>query len=504
LSFLLEFSSWVFFSHPTKFTKIHQNSPNVCMELFLKAVSPTRTNTRTHWAERSRNFLRWSTHADENEALNWDIALATLKIERVRVAILFAVALTAAGQAFGTEFLVPKEQRILRDVFVSFSLVRWGLIMLCVALYEGVALLFIHKAIVSGRLPPQIIRFVSAVVEVSFVSIVIYTQGPSIHPLYVVHTPFLLGYSIFIILSTLHLRFWLSVITGLSAGIGYYWVCWLLLPHRQPVTLENYYYTSMAVQFGRAALLAVTGVLAGFVGYQIRVLLTQSVDSQREKARIVGMFGQYVSPSVVDKLMEQKNTLSNDLAGEVRPVTVMFLDIRDFTKFSENRAPTEVVAYLNTLFGHLISIVNEHNGIVNKFLGDGFMAVFGAPIATDSDPHNAVRAALAIVEKIESLNSETASQQTRIGIGIHTGVAVTGSVGSDERKEYTIIGDTVNLASRVEQLTKQFAEPVLLTAAVYDRVRTELHHCLEHEPLPPTQVKGRTEPVTVYRLASSV
>jgi adenylate cyclase len=196
--------------------------------------------------------------------------------------------------------------------------------------------------------------------------------------------------------------------------------------------------------------------------------------------------------------------VQNNLLGEIKHVTVMFLDIRGFTTFSENRTPTQVVEYLNTLFGHLISIVNAHDGIVNKFLGDGFMAVFGAPFSTGNDAANAFRAALEMTAKVDELNSSKAIPETRIGIGIHTGIAVTGSVGSDERKEYTIIGDTVNLASRVEQLTKEYAAQMLITEAVYEKISDELEkqertNGCRLEALPPVQVKGRAEPVIVYK-----
>lgn len=225
---------------------------------------------------------------------------------------------------------------------------------------------------------------------------------------------------------------------------------------------------------------------------------------QEERNNVVGMFGQYVSPTVAEKLLAEQSNIESDLTGEIRHVTVLFMDIRGFTTFSENRTPTEVVNYLNMLFGHLISIVNAHDGIVNKFLGDGFMAVFGAPFSNGNDAANAFRAALAMTEKVQELNTSGKIPETRIGIGIHTGIAVTGSVGSEERKEYTIIGDTVNLASRVEQLTKEYAAQMLITEAVYEKITKELQDHEQHqryklEALPPITVKGRSEPVIIYK-----
>jgi adenylate cyclase len=174
----------------------------------------------------------------------------------------------------------------------------------------------------------------------------------------------------------------------------------------------------------------------------------------------------------------------------------MFLDIRNFTSFSEHRAPSEVVSYLNTLLGEMITVVNANHGMINKFLGDGFMACFGAPLSGGKDARNAVKAAVEIVELVETLNRKGAIPPTRIGIGLHAGPAVTGSVGSDERKEYTIIGDTVNLASRVEQLNKQYGSVLIVTDSVWEAVKDEY----AGKYLDPAYVKGRAEPVRVYAL----
>ncbi|EMG13435.1 adenylate/guanylate cyclase catalytic domain protein [Leptospira interrogans serovar Grippotyphosa str. LT2186] len=221
--------------------------------------------------------------------------------------------------------------------------------------------------------------------------------------------------------------------------------------------------------------------------------LISAMSAVQEKNKVVGMFGQYVSPDVVDRLLEQKN----ESFSEFKRVCVMFLDIRNFTRFSEKRPPGEVIDYLNYIFSHLIDIVNVHNGMINKFLGDGFMAVFGAPISDGgNDVKNAVEASLELLKKIEFLNQEGKIPETQIGIGLHTGEAMTGNVGSEARKEYTIIGDVVNLASRVESLNKEFGTKLLVTQAVYDDIKDTV----PGRHLSSIHVKGREEPVDVYEL----
>jgi adenylate cyclase len=233
-------------------------------------------------------------------------------------------------------------------------------------------------------------------------------------------------------------------------------------------------------------------VVCGFVGAQIRRRLIASLATLTERNRVVGMFGQYVSPAVVDQLLTQPV----EAEGEVRHVTIMFLDIRGFTSFAERKTPQEVVAYLNTLFAAMITIVNANHGIINKFLGDGFMACFGAPLSNGCDTANAVRAALEIARAVERMSADGTIAPTRIGIGLHAGTAVTGSVGSAERREYTIIGDTVNLASRVEQLTKHYGVALLVTEAVWQVVKDDY----EARALDAVAVRGRQEPVAVYAL----
>ena len=165
--------------------------------------------------------------------------------------------------------------------------------------------------------------------------------------------------------------------------------------------------------------------MAGFVSSRIRAQILNSFHSLEERNRVVNMFGQHVSPAVVERLLQQ----DVEVRGEVRNVCVMFLDIRDFTTFSETREPVDVVDYLNSLFVFMIDGVNRHHGIVNKFLGDGFMAIFGAPISSDDDRQNAVRAAREIVDEVHARTQDGTIPPTRIGIGLHAGMAVTGNVG---------------------------------------------------------------------------
>ena len=212
----------------------------------------------------------------------------------------------------------------------------------------------------------------------------------------------------------------------------------------------------------------------------------------QERERVVALFGQHVSPIVANQLLRH----ATDEHSELRNVCVMVLDIRNFTAFSETRAPDEVVRYLNTLWTFMVRTINEHHGIVNKFLGDGFLAVFGAPLSNGSvDCADAMAAARQIVRELDRLISAGDVSPTRIGIALHAGPAIIGNVGSADRKEYTVIGDVVNVAFRIEALNKELGSTLLISEPVRD------HAGIDAEPMAPMTLRGRREPVRVFRVA---
>ena len=162
------------------------------------------------------------------------------------------------------------------------------------------------------------------------------------------------------------------------------------------------------------------------------------------------------------------------------------------------KSPEEVVQYLNKLFDPLIDIVNAHNGIINKFLCDGFMAVFDAPLTTANDVQSAVQAGLAIIEQVKALSDSGAIVPTTISIGLHLGEVVTGNVGSEQRKEYTVVGDTVNLAARIEHLNKRYQSQLLVSESVWEAVADAR---FDWELLEAVRVRGRVEEIRIYKLA---
>jgi adenylate cyclase len=242
---------------------------------------------------------------------------------------------------------------------------------------------------------------------------------------------------------------------------------------------------------GRALIMLGAGLVAGLVAMQLRSNLVRVLEESAARDRVINLFGQHVSPAVVDRLLDRNVATES----EARQVCVMFLDIRGFTAFARQRTPTEVVDSLNREFAFMIEAVDRHQGIVNKFLGDGFMAIFGAPLADPGASRHAVDAAREILAEIDR-RAAAGEAQLGIGIGLHHGIAVTGNIGSPRRKEFTVIGDVVNLASRIEQLNKTFGSRLLISAEVAESLGPALG---DAAPLSAT-VKGYAEPIAVWRL----
>lgn len=243
----------------------------------------------------------------------------------------------------------------------------------------------------------------------------------------------------------------------------------------------------------RSVVLFGGGLLAGAVGSQLRRQFIASIAAATARDRVTNLFGQHVSPQVVEQLLTRKQGAEID----AHDVAVMFVDIRSFTAAARQRRPDEVVQRLDRAFEVMVEIVDRNGGIVNKFLGDGFLALFGAPLEDPDAGHRAVTAARDILAAMAEEN-EASDWPLRLGIGIHLGVVVAGNVGSSRRKEYTVIGDTVNFAARLEALNREFGSQLLVSETIYDALRTGRDDAI---PLGEVAVKGYDQPMPVWKLA---
>jgi adenylate cyclase len=220
------------------------------------------------------------------------------------------------------------------------------------------------------------------------------------------------------------------------------------------------------------------------------------VDGLKERDKLRSTFGKYMTQTVMDHLMNGKV----QLGGETLTVSILFSDIRGFTTISEEMHDAQaLVSLLNEYFTEMVSIVMQEDGVVDKYIGDAIMAVFGAPVSKRDDAVRAVRAAVRMRLALAVLNERLVARGVsplRTGIGIHTGEVVAGNIGSEQRMEYTVIGDAVNLASRLESSTKELGVDVLISGDTYELVKDTVIA----EPIREITVKGRTEPVMTYEV----
>lgn len=229
----------------------------------------------------------------------------------------------------------------------------------------------------------------------------------------------------------------------------------------------------------------------GFLGEKIN----EMASGLKEKEFIKDTFGKAVDPKVRDHLL--KGNIS--LGGEIKNVTVLFSDIRGFTSVSEQLSPEEIVRWLNRYFNRMSACVNRNGGFVNKFIGDAILAVFGAPAELENQAEKALQAALEMRNALVELNNEFAADNIpniRIGIGIHSGPVIAGNIGSESRMEYTVIGDTVNTASRLEGLCKEFGKDLIISADVKKLISQNFGLSVS-APIS-VQIRGKTENQEIY------
>ena len=294
---------------------------------------------------------------------------------------------------------------------------------------------------------PVVRRYIGAFIETSVPTVILLLEVQSMGASQALGFAVPLIYFIFIILSTLRLDFRLSTFTGFVAAAELFAVA-LYFEAVSAAGEPQIYFHAV-----RSTIILICGVLAGAVGSQLRRQFAASIRAATARDRVTNLFGQHVSPQVVERLMAEGASTS----GDVRRVAVMFVDFRGFTAGARSRSPQDVVDRLDGAFAVLVEILDRHGGIVSKFLGDGFLALFGAPLAASDAAHRAVAAG----------------------------------------REYTVIGDTVNFASRLEALNKEFGSQLLISSVVREALGDDGGDAIA---LGEVEVRGYERPVAVFQL----
>jgi len=358
-------------------------------------------------------------------------------------------------------------------------------------LYQLGNIRFLKKRMTSIRPPTLRYKTTQTVIEITLPSfIMIFIMG-DLKMLSFIDTPVMLVYFLLITLSILHLDYRINIFAGLLAAIEYAGVVYYafdnvaMMSDSKAVVPENSYYI-------RSVILVLAGGSAAFVSAELKKRIKTALEVQEAKDRVEFLFGQQVSREVSKAIIEDKG------ATKRREATIMFVDIRNFTNFADTHSAEEVNEYQNKCLGPLIDIINLHQGVVFQILGDGLMACFGSPVENSLHADMAFQSGINILRHVEKASSDQLIPNTRIGIGLHSGLVVTGNIGNEQRKQFSISGTPVIVASRIEQLNKKYSTEFLISRQVFDQIspgKTRIEY-LGEEPL-----RGMEKPIDVFKVS---
>jgi adenylate cyclase len=411
--------------------------------------------------------------------------------ERVRT-ILLAAVFGLVILVFSTTSFLYRDYfgRVFKSWWIIFGFIAVALLMIIRSLNISRIL---KKYSQKGRNIPEFLRYSNAFIEITIPSILILLFGQGIPTVFALITPVTFLYLIVIFLTTLELDFKISLFSGGLAAVQYTVIAFFFLKHS--ALTETYPILGFPMFYiARALIFLVAGLIAGQIAKEIERRILTSFKTINERNYIEQLFGQQVSPAIVEELLQNPE----EMKSKNRQACIMFLDIRDYSKFADGKSPDEIISYQNSVFSFMIDAVTTHRGVINQFLGDGFMATFGAPVASETYCTDALNAAMEILAMLEEKCRDGQIIPTRIGIGLHAGDVVTGNVGTELRKQYSITGNTVILAARLEQLNKEFDSQLLISQEVCDKIGKVPG--ITPQPLGPVHVKGRSEPVLIYRI----
>jgi adenylate cyclase len=336
------------------------------------------------------------------------------------------------------------------------------------------------------EIEPKFYKVLTITVEASIPFICILIQSLHLQLGKAYNNVYLIEHIPFMLLSILYLRFWLCFYASLIAILGRLLLLFIIS-----------FFTEVDKQllnesWGLTEVL-LSGFIMGTIALLLRKMIESALDVASEKSRLHDIFGRFVSKDVADQIVSKDLKIGGDNVN----ASVLFLDIRNFTHRSSTMTPEDAVTFLNQVFNFTVAEVEKAGGMVNKFLGDGFMAVFGAPLSLPNSCNSAVICAIGIFEKLQMFNVSRLGENVSLGIGINYGPMVAGVMGTNTRKEYTVIGDIVNTASRIESLNKEFGTSLLISQSVYDNLDANLKD--QFESMPPTMVKGKDQPISIYK-----
>jgi len=410
-----------------------------------------------------------------------------LKIERKRVGIILGLFIIGSLTLPVLHYLAPNLLRnfLNQDQYIS-SLVFWWLLFCAFELFVFLRLTYSIKNNISV---PKRILILNLLLEFGLPAIVLYHAIKYDYSLLILEYDGLLFYFLLLTLSAMHLDFKISIGAGFLAAIGYFSVAFWGIEYLQPdkdIEQLQEIYTMRSIG------LFLAGIVAGVVASEIKKRVNNYLESVEDQKEIESLLGQQLSKDVANELILHRN----DSVGHKVTGSIMFLDIRNFTLMADHQSPEETIEFQNAIFDPLIRIIEKNNGIIHQILGDGFMASFGIAVKNENHANDSYHAGIEIIEAINHLKMEENGDSTKVGIGLHCGEVVTGNIGNEIRKQFSIAGKNVIMASRIEQLNKEFKTQFLISKQIADLLDSKS----ELSDLGLVKLKGIDEKVNVFNV----
>lgn len=357
-------------------------------------------------------------------------------------------------------------------------------------IYQVLVLQYLKQKLRCGAGTTNAYKFIHTTIEISFPTVIIFHMMLEREVISFIDSPISLMYFLFIILSILHLDFKVNIFAGTLAALQYIFLVYYgfnILDNATSPLL-----TPETAHYLRAITLVFAGAAAAFVSAELKSRIKTTFDFQEKKNELEVLFGQHVSKEVSKAVIEEKGMIRR------REATIMFLDVRNFSGFADTHSAEEVIEYQNKFLSPIMDIIIQHQGVVFQILGDGLMASFGSPGENVLHADMAFQAGLEILKQVKRASDEKVIPATTIGIGLHSGQVVTGNIGNENRKQFSISGNPVIIAARIEQLNKKYGTQFLISDQVYQRIEKGSMQIsfLAQEPL-----RGIGIPVEVYKVA---
>ena len=413
-----------------------------------------------------------------------------LRIERKRVGIILGLFVLGSFVLPVLHYLAPNllQNFLNQDQFI-LSLAFWW-VLFCV--FELAVYLRLTHAIKNNLQVPKRILIFNILIEFILPAIVLHHAVKYDYSLLIMEYEGLIFYFLLLMLSAMHLDFKFSLAAGFLAGLGYFAVAIWGIEYLQP---EQNVDQMIEIYTMRSLGLLMAGVIAGVVAAEIKKRVNNYLSSIEEQKEIESLLGQHLSKDVANELIVHRNeTVGHKVVG-----SIMFLDIRNFTVMADHQSPEETIEFQNAIFDPLIRIIEKNNGIIHQILGDGFMASFGIAVKNKNHANDSLNAGLEIMEAINHLRTEQNGNATRVGIGLHSGEVVTGNIGNEIRKQFSIAGKNVIMASRIEQLNKKFKTQFLVSKQFVEMLNCK--GCFND--LGEVNVKGFDDKVQIYQVGEN-